>query len=323
MKFSKDASGALTFRNPFFGMQGDKNPEWMPANEMTISQIVQDAANPATVGDALLKTYQAQREAQNKATTAAGEFMTGQGRQQMGAAAYIKATIAQQNSDATRRLLIANGDRAEAEAGKFDRSPMQGGGLKISQATYQNLQTQGINYVDKLVQGQPTTAPTMIPRVDPSTGKPMMGADGKPMMAPNLSPGAGKSLPDGTRIPTSFQNLTPDQQEETKKNTATILASNFGVPGMNVAKAADLGARIARQEANQTTHMDPETHKPAKDFIFDSKLGVAHIWVGNGYESVHMYPNVAEEGQQAIPTGSGGGGDSGESGNDDMSNNMG
>jgi hypothetical protein len=200
---------------------------------------------------------------------------------------------------------------------------MQGGGLKISQATYQNLQTQGINYVDKLVQGQPTTAPTMIPRVDPSTGKPMMGADGKPMMAPNLSPGAGKSLPDGTRIPTSFQNLTPDQQEETKKNTATILASNFGVPGMNVAKAADLGARIARQEANQTTHMDPETHKPAKDFIFDSKLGVAHIWVGNGYESVHMYPNVAEEGQQAIPTGSGGGGDSGESGNDDMSNNMG
>ena len=323
-KGAADHVGQLMYRNPFYGMYGDKGPEFQAVNQQHIQSLMAAATNPQTVQDSLLKSYSAQREAQNNATKASGEFLTGQGRQMMGASAYLKANIALQNQDVNRRLTIATADQREAEAGLADRKPVTSGGPKISMATYQNLQKQGMDYVDKITLGQPQAVPTMVPRTDPQTGQPMKGPDGKPVMVPNLSPGAGKVLPDGTRIPSSFQGLTPDQQEEVKKNTATILGSNFGIPGMNVAKAADLGARITRAETNPNAqHMNPETHQPEKDFIFDAKKGIAYVWVGNDYERVYMYPNVAEESQQAIPTGSGGGGGSSNSPDDDMPNNMG
>lgn len=275
--------GDLMYRNPFFGMYGHQNePEFTSVTAQHLQMLGAAALNPQTIQDTMLKSYSAQMEARNKAATAAAEGATGEGRRLIGAAAYQRANNETQLLDVTRRLKIAQGDLAEANAGKADRwvpTTKNSGQPKITMASMRNAQTDAANYVDHAIQGQMTTAP-------------IMDADGNP----SLSPAAGKSIHDPSRVPTIFQGLTADQQEGVKNIASQVNAANLGMPGMNPAKAADLAARVIRYQTKPTTHLNPQTHKAEKDFVYDPENGTAHVWVGNNYENVYLKPNVADEG---------------------------
>jgi hypothetical protein len=301
--------GDLMYKNPFFGMYGhEKDPEYTKVDQQHIQSLGAAALDPRTVQEAQLKSYSAQQEAQSNRIKAQGEYMTGQGRQLTGAAAYGKMNLAQQSSDVDRRLKIAAGNKDQAEANWYNtRQPSGSSGQpKITMASLRSLQNDAANYTDRIVQGQPTTAPALVK--DPDSGQ----------MVPNLSPGATKSMPDATRIPAWATNgvdktgkpvpLTPEQQENVKVLGGQINSANAGLPGMNTPKAVELAARITHYQSHPTTHTDPATGKPAKDFVYDDKNGTAHVWVGNAYENVYLRPNVADEsgaggGPEAPPPG--------------------
>lgn len=308
---AKDPSvrpGDLMYRNPFFGMYGhEKDPEYTKIDSQHIQSLGAAALNPQTVQEAQLKSYSAQQEAQSNRIKAQGEFMTGQGRQLTGAASYGKMNLAQQSQDVDRRLKIAAGNKDQAEANWYNtRQPSGSNGQpKITMASLRSLQNDAANYTDRIVQGQPTTSPVMV-----------KDENGQP--TPNLSPGAGRAIPDASRIPAWATNgvdktgkpvpLTPEQQENVKVLGGQINSANAGLPGMNTPKAVELAARITHYQSHPTTHTDPSTGKPAKDFVYDRDNGTAHVWVGNAYENVYLKPNVADEsgtggGPEAPPPG--------------------
>ncbi len=301
--------GDLMYRNPFFGMYGhEKDPEYTKIDSQHIQSLGAAALNPQTVQEAQLKSYSAQQEAQSNRIKAQGEFMTGQGRQLTGAASYGKMNLAQQSQDVDRRLKIAAGNKDQAEANWYNTRQPAGsntGQPKITLASLRSLQNDAATYTDRIVQGQPTTSPVMV-------------SDGAGGTTPNLSPGAGRAIPDASRIPAWATNgvdktgkpvpLTPEQQENVKVLGGQINSANAGLPGMNTPKAVELAARITHYQSHPTTHTDPATGKPAKDFVYDRDNGTAHVWVGNAYENVYLKPNVADEsgaggGPEAPPPG--------------------
>jgi hypothetical protein len=301
--------GDLMYRNPFFGMYGhEKDPEYTKIDSQHIQSLGAAALNPQTVQEAQLKSYSAQQEAQSNRIKAQGEFMTGQGRQLTGAASYGKMNLAQQSQDVDRRLKIAAGNKDQAEANWYNTRQPGGsntGQPKITLASLRSLQNDAATYTDRIVQGQPTTSPVMV-------------SDGAGGTTPNLSPGAGRAIPDASRIPAWATNgvdkngkpvpLTPEQQENVKVLGGQINSANAGLPGMNTPKAVELAARITHYQSHPTTHTDPATGKPAKDFVYDRYNGTAHVWVGNAYENVYLKPNVADEsgaggGPEAPPPG--------------------
>jgi hypothetical protein len=308
--------GDPMYANPFYGLQGHEHePQYTKIDAQHIQQLGVAALDPQNVQKSMLASYSAQNEAKEKMTTAQGAYMTGQGKRDAGAAAWLKADLLRQNSDVTRRLLIANGDRAEAEAGKFNREPVakaNSGAPKVSLSQLRGAQDDAIKYYNDVRQGQQNPVPSMIP--DPKHPGQMMQ---------NLDPHAGTSQHDTNAVPPIFQGMTPAQHEEGAKLAATFYGSNLGSPGMDKATAAELGARVVRQEAHPTTHLNPQTHQMEKDFVFDSKNGTAHIWVGNGYKNVYMAPNVIDD--SPVPSGSqssGGGGGGGGSSSSDEENNV-
>lgn len=300
--------GDLMYKNPFYGMYGhEHDPEYTKIDSQHIQSLGAAALNPQTVQEAQLKSYSVQQEAQSNRIKAQGEFMTGQGRQLTGAASYGKMGLAQQSQDVDRRLKIAAGNKDQAEANWYNTRQPGGstGQPKITMASLRSLQNDAASYTDRIVQGQPTTSPVM---VKDETGQ----------MTPNLSPGAGRAIPDASRIPAWATNgvdktgkpvpLTPEQQENVKVLGGQINSANAGLPGMNTPKAVELAARITHYQSHPTTHTDPATGKPAKDFVYDRDNGTAHVWVGNAYENVYLKPNVADEsgaggGPEAPPPG--------------------
>jgi hypothetical protein len=302
-------AGDLMYKNPFFGMYGHENdPEYTKVDSQHIQSLGAAALDPRTVQEAQLKSYSAQQEAQTNRIKAQGEFMTGQGRQLTGAASYGKMNLAQQSQDVDRRLKIAAGNKDQAEANWYNTRQPTGsntGQPKITLASLRSLQNDAATYTDRIVQGQPTTSPVMV-------------SDGSGGTTPNLSPGAGRAIPDASRIPAWATNgvgkdgkpvpLTPEQQENVKVLGGQINSANAGLPGMNTPKAVELAARITHYQSHPTTHTDPATGKPAKDFVYDRDNGTAHVWVGNAYENVYLKPNVADEsgaggGPEAPPPG--------------------
>lgn len=291
--------GDLMYKNPFYGMYGhEKDPEYTKVDSQHIQSLGAAALDPRTVQEAQLKSYSAQQEAQSNRIKAQGEFMTGQGRQLTGSAAYGKMNLAQQSQDVDRRLKIAAGNKDQAEANWYNTRQPSGdnsGQPKITMASLRALQNDAATYTDRIVQGQPTTSPVMV-------------KDDTGAQVPNLSPGAGHAIPDASRIPVIFKGLTPEQQENVKVLGGQINSANAGLPGMNTPKAVELAARITRYQTHPTVHADPATGKPARDFVYDSEKGTAHVWVGNAYENVYLKPNVADEsgaggGPEAPPPG--------------------
>jgi hypothetical protein len=217
--------------------------------------------------------------------------------------------LAAQGFNVDQRLKVAAGNKDQAEANWYNTRQPAGsntGQPKITLASLRSLQNDAATYTDRIVQGQPTTAPVLVK--DPTTGE----------MVPNLSPGAGRATPDASRIPAWATNgvdksgkplpLTPEQQENVKVLGGQINSANAGLPGMNTPKAVELAARITHYQSHPTTHIDPATGKPAMDFVYDSANGTAHVWVGNAYENVYLKPNVADEsgaggGPEAPPPG--------------------
>jgi hypothetical protein len=285
--------GDLMYKNPFYGMYGhEKDTEYTKVDSQHIQSLGAAALDPRTVQEAQLKSYSAQQEAQSNRIKAQGDFMTGQGRQLTGGAAFGKMTLAQQSQDVDRRLKIAAGNKDQAEANWYNtRQPGGSNGQpKITMANLRSLQNDASTYTDQIVNGQPK----------PDTRS--LLDDGTP------NPNFGKVVRDPTRVPAYMQGLTSEQQENVKVVGGQINAANAGSPGMNTPKAVELAARITRQETHPTTHIDPKTGKPAKDFVYDPDKGTAHIWVGNAYENVYLRPNVADEsgaggGSEAPPPG--------------------
>ena len=310
---AKDPSvqpGQLMYRNPMFGLYGHQGePEFTSVTPQHLQLLGTAALDPMNVQNTILKTYSAQATAQKEMLQAQGEANTGLGRLQWGAAQYMKENRENQMMTYRAKLIGSQIDYNEAHAGQADRSPLGSNGLpKITTSTLMGVQKQAADYVDSITQGQPVSQPVRDANGDLS-----------------LSPIAGHSARDMTRVPPVFQGLTPAQQENTKIFAGEIAAANLGRPGMDVTKAADLAARITRYQANPTkgVHMNPETKKPEKDVVIDRAKGVAHIWVGNGYEAVYLQANVAADNEQGMNTGGGPEGQTGEAaGGSDDSNPM-
>ena len=295
--------GDLMHANPYYKMYGhDGEPQYTKIDLPYLQQIGTAALDPRTVQEAQIKSYSAQQEAQSNRTKAQGEADTGLGRKFTGLAAIKNANSKEAMLDVDARLKRADAGLKDAQASWYNQRGPGGntGQPKISMASLTALQKQAYDMTNSLVQGQPTTTAPMIPQTG-DDGKPVMGPDGKPVMIPNMSPAAGKQLPDPTRIPVWMKNpdgtpFSPEQQHNVAVLGGQIASANAGLPGMNVARAVELGSRITQQETKPTSHKDPKTGKPMKDFVYNQADGTAHIWMGNAYENVYLRPNVADEG---------------------------
>lgn len=289
--------GDIMHANPYYGFYGHEGePQYIKVDQQYLQSLGQGALDPQKIQEAQLKAYGAQQEAQSNRIKAQGEFMTGQGRQLTGAASFGKMTLAQQSAEVDRRLKIAAGNKDQAEANWYNtRQPGGNNGQpKITTANLLQVQKQVADMTDKLVQGQPTTAQPMIPSKD-ANGQVIMGPDGKPVMEMNMSPGAGKGIPDPNRIPSYLKDVTPEGQENIKILGGQIAAANLSSFASNPSRAIELAARINNYEKNPTTHVNPKTGAKEKDFGYDNKNGIAHVWVGNDYVNVYLQPNVADE----------------------------
>ncbi len=306
--------GQLMYRNPMYGLYGHQGePEYTSVTPQHLQLIGAAALDPRTVQETMLKTYSAQAQAQKEMLQAQGEFMTGQGRQAWGNAAATNAQLAQQMAPVKQFLTKMTGLKNAAEAGWYERrtsGPGASGQPKVTMASIQSAQKAALAAVDANSQGNLTSVPAQEPSLD-ANGQPVMGPDGKPQMRPSLSPAAGRSIHDPGKIPTLYQNMTPDQIAATRGFAGTFAASN---PGLSPQDAADLGARVARAGTakNPSVHMNPQTKQVEKDVAPDPKNNSIHIWVGNGYRTIWVQPNVLSADSQGIPTDEGQPSDSGD-----------
>ena len=86
--------GALMYRTPFAGMAGHENdPPFTTITQQHISMLAQNAMDPKTVQDAMIKSYTAQRETEAKLMSAHGAELTGAGRNKLGDAAIAGKQI--------------------------------------------------------------------------------------------------------------------------------------------------------------------------------------------------------------------------------------
>lgn len=290
--------GDVMHANPFYGMVGHQGETpYVKVDQNYLSSLGTNLLDPRNAAHAQMESYSAQMEAGSNRIKAQAEADTAAGRKFTGLAAVQNAGTKAAQLDVDRRLKIAAGNKDQAEANWYNvRQPGGSTGQHpVTLAQIDTMQKQVSDGVDKLSQGLPGF-------IDPYE------TDASGNRALSLSPVAGKTVPDPTRIPHFLTNgtdktgksipLTPDQQQNIKVIGGQIIAANAGLSGMDVNKAIELGARITHQESHPTTHVDPKTGKPMHDFVYDGKKGLAHIWVGNGYENVYLSPNVADGGGQ-------------------------
>ncbi|HXS14410.1 MAG TPA: hypothetical protein VN734_17055 [Acidobacteriaceae bacterium] len=306
--------GALMFRNPMASLTGPNGggPEWQEVTAQHLQLLGQAALNPQTVQQTILSTYSAEAAAQAKLAAARGTELTGEGRYEWGLGMRTKAQADAQLVPVRKYLSFALGKKAEAEANWFnDRAATTRGmmGPKVTFPALQTAQQNAIKAVDSQIQGAEMPQPAMV-----------AGPNGTMMPNPN----AGKSLHDPGTVGSLFKGLSNDQRVATERLAATFAGANVGV--MNSVEAAELAARVVRMQGARVmpTHIDPATHKPANDIIFDPKQNTVHVWVGNGWQNAYIQPNVSEaaissdqmpstsDGATAFALGGGGGSEPGE-----------
>jgi hypothetical protein len=294
--------GDLIHSNPYANMYGHQGePAFVKVDAPYIQSLGAGALDPQKMAEAQGNTYKAQMEARKGMLQAQGEADTGLGRKFAGLAAIQNANSKEAMLDVDSRLKRADAHLKDSEANWYDErstgARANSDQPKIPLAQIAVRQKQVYDMTNSLSQGQPTTAPVMVPSKD-ANGNVIMGPDGKPVMEPNLSPGAGRQQPDPTRIPVWLKNpdgsaFSPEQQHNVTVVGGQIAAAN---PTLPVSHAVELGARITQQETRPTSHKDPQTGKTMKDFVYDPQNGTARIWMGNAYENVYLRPNVADEG---------------------------
>lgn len=288
-KTGQTQPGQLLYRNPMAGLYGHQGePEYISVTPQHIQLLGAAALDPQTVQSTMLKTYSAQAQAQKELLGAQGEFLTGQGRQLWGQAAQTKATVDQQMVPVEKFLKFATGEKNEAEAGYYNRKQDKGAtglGPKVTMASVQKAQKDTMEQFDNLSRGLVSAVPVKNP--DGTT---------------NLSTAAGRNVNDPGRIPTLFQGLSPDQQAAGRALAASIGSANVGT--INSGDASEIAARIVRAEGAKQppTHADPTTKKITRDVVYDKKANTVHVWVGNGWKSAYVHPNVIDaESDQGIP----------------------
>ena len=296
--------GQLMYRNPMFGLYGHQGePEYQSVTPQHLQLLGTAALDPMNVQNTVLKTYQAQAQAQKEMLGAKGEYMTGQGRLALGNARFGEMQLKQRGVAIDDYLKFATGQQHEAEANWYSQRGPGGAGdgrPKVTTSNIMQAQKAAREAVDSQVQGQFTTAPLNNP-------------DG----SPNISVAAGKPVHDATRIPPLYQGLTPEAQSKIENLGGQIAGANIGV--YSPQESGDIAARIVRyeQSGGKSTHANPQTGKPEKDIVYDPKKGTVHVWVGNGWKNAYLQPNVADEGGAGIPPSSGGSAGSEDNGADD------
>lgn len=293
-KTGQTQPGQLLYRNPMAGLYGHQGePDYITVTPQHLQLLGAAALNPQTVQETMLKTYSAQAQAQKEQLSAQGEFLTGKGRLAWGNAAASKAQVDQQMVPVKKYLMFATGAKNEAEAGYYNRKQDKGAGAglgpKVTMASVQKAQQDGMNQFDNMTQGMSSTIP-------------LSDANGL------TNPAGGRSYRDPSKVPTLFKGLTPDQSAAGRALSASLASANTGT--MSGGESADMAARIVRAEGSKTppTHMDPNTKTVVRDVIYDPGKNTVHVWVGNGWKNAYIQPNVLDAGEdQGIPTG----GDSG------------
>lgn len=289
-KTGQTQAGQLLYRNPMAGLYGHQGePEFVSVTPQHIQLLGAAALDPQTVQSTMLKTYSAQAQAQKEMLSAQGEFMTGEGRRAWGQAAADKITLDKQMLPVKKYLMFATGEKNEAQAGYYNRKQDKGAtgiGPKITMASVQKAQTEGMNQFDNMSRGMTSVTPV----IDPKTGL--------------TNPGGGKNYNDSTKIPSMFQGMQPDQLAAGRALSASFAAANVGT--MSGSEAAELAARVVRAEGAKVpqTHLDPTSKKVVRDVIYDPSNNSVHVWVGNGWKNAYIQPNVIDAGEsQGIPTG--------------------
>lgn len=300
-KSGQTQAGQLLYRNPMAGLYGHQGePEFISVTPQHIQLLGAAALDPQTVQSTMLKTYSAQAQAQKEMLGAQGEFMTGEGRRAWGQAAADKVTLDKQMLPVKKYLMFATGQKNEAQAGYYNRKQDKGAtglGPKITMASVQKAQTEGMSQFDNMSRGMTSVTPV----IDPKSGL--------------ANPGGGRNYNDSTKIPTMFQGMAPDQLAAGRALSASFAAANVGT--MSGSEAAELAARVVRAEGAKAppTHLDPTSKKVVRDVIYDPSNNSVHVWVGNGWKNAYIQPNVIDAGdEQGIPTG--GGDDAGASAED-------
>jgi hypothetical protein len=294
------AVGDLVHTNPYQGMQGHQNdPALVKVDQQYIQALGTGALDPAKFNQAQMSTYTAQQEAINNHRKTTAELLTAQGAADKGAgvlrsgtASLSNANLKVANNDAERGLTQSHIDLNEANAGKANRwVPADRGGSgqpKVTAASIRARQNDMSNYVDSAIQG---AKEVQTPAIDPTTGK------------PNLTvPHAGELTHNPSKVPSSLVGLNPDGIAAVKQYGGNIAAANPEIPKE---EAADLAARVVRQQQAPTTHMEKDGKRHVDYVVGKDKNGrpdgTAHVWMGNGYRSFYTAPNMADEG--ALPTG--------------------
>lgn len=285
--------GALMYRTPFAGMAGHENdPAYMTVTQQHIGMLAQNALNPSTVQESMLKSYTAQRETQAKLTAAQGALLTGQGRLGLGQAAMTRADVDQKMQPVRTALMQTQGALNLAHANEYNSKADVGKnqGPKVSIANFNQAQTAAAKAVDDAAQGPMTAIPGMV-----------TGPDGKQHI--NLSPGAGRSVRDPTKASPAFRGMPQEDVEQAKMYASQIAGANIGIS--NPMEAADAGARIARFQHQPSSHSDPATGKQTPDVMYDAAQNTVHVWDGHVMKNFYLSANIG--GAEASPVGSAGG----------------
>jgi len=286
--------GALMYKSPFAGMMGHENdPPYTTITQQHISMLAQNAMNPSTVQEAMLKSYTAQRETQAKLMSASGAQMTGSGRQMLGQAAMTKADVDARMMPIRQALMRTQGAENLAHAGYYNaKSDVgRGAGPKITIANYNQAVQQASKAVDDGVQGPVS-----------------WGALTNPDGTPNFSPGAGRQSRDPTKAAPAFAGMSADDVNQTKMFAGQLAGANIGIT--TPMEAADAAARIVRYQKVPSSHPDPVTHKPTPDVIYDHAQNTAHVWDGHQMKNFFLGANISEA--EGSPVESGGGSGAGE-----------
>lgn len=283
--------GQLMYRNPMYGLYGHEgDQQYVSVTPQHLQLLGESALHPETVNDTIMKSYSAQAAAKKGMIQAQGSYNVGLGRLAQGEASKQRAQNETEMMPVSKYDKFTKGNLQEAQAGYYNRKQANGTGVgpRVTLSNIQSAQKAAQTSIDGIFQGQMTTVPAT-------------DANGRP----SLSPAAGRSIHDATRIPTIFQGMSPDQQDAVRQYGGELAAANVGV--LDPSTTADMAARLVKFHGNKVppTHLDPQTHQPVKDVIYDVKNNTVHVWVGNGWKNAYIQPNVIDQSDRGsgIPTG--------------------
>jgi hypothetical protein len=294
LNIQKDANGQLVYQNalqPYLDAQGnptdskripgpdgkmvDAQPNMIPVDAAHLQMLGQAVLDPMKVNDVLIAARSGAAKIQLEQAQAHGALMTGQGNELRGEAAVQRAHV---QDFLSHSQAYKNTAEAQWWANRITAAAQQGG-AKGDELAYK-AGADSAKAVMDLQQGLPTTAPAMEPRMDPKTGQPLLGPDGKPIMVASMAPNAGRTMRDPTKVPVWLQGKTPDQIGQIASLASEIGAANRGA--LPAPKAAEIAGQIYSHTG--TKHPGPDG-KPEADIKYSKDRTQGWIWNGRGWDN--------------------------------------